>query len=52
MLIAAATGSLLSTPWIGVLGENEPQLVLQLSWFALLFAAVDGLLIEHNDSKK
>jgi hypothetical protein len=47
MLAGSATGSALS--FAGIVGKNEPQLVLQLSWFALLFAAIDGLLIEHGD---
>lgn len=46
MLIGAILGSVLS--FVGTIGAREPQLVLQLSWFALIFAAIDALLIEHS----
>lgn len=47
-MLAASTTGIVATQvdWIGT---GEPKLVLQLSWFALLFSAVDALFIEHND---
>jgi hypothetical protein len=49
MLIVSSAGLILSSPWIRVIGKQEPPLVLALSWFAWVFAAVDALLIEHKD---
>lgn len=49
MLVGSTAGLILSSPWVRLIGKEEPPLVLALSWFALLFAAIDGLLIEHSD---
>jgi hypothetical protein len=49
MLVGSIAGLILSSPWIKIIGKEEPPLVLALSWFALVFAAVDALLIEHSD---
>lgn len=48
MLIAAVIGDALS--WFEVIGKGEPKLVLHLSWFALIFSALDAVLIEGKDS--
>jgi len=49
MLVGSSAGLVLSSPWVRVIGKEEPPLVLALSWFALVFAAIDALLIEHSD---
>lgn len=46
MLLGSIAGSALS--FVGVIGDKEPQLVLQLSWFALVFASLDAILIESD----
>ncbi len=47
MLMGSSAGILATQAnWIGV---GEPKLVLQLSWFALLFSAVDAIFIEHKE---
>lgn len=46
MLSASAAGIVASA--FGLVGEGEPQLVLQLSWFALFYSAVDALFIESK----
>lgn len=48
MLVGSVVGLVLSVwPW-RLFAEQEPVTVLALSWAALLFAAIDGLLIEHQ----
>lgn len=34
---------------LGAVGTGEPKLVLQLSWLALFFAGLDGILLTHGE---
>lgn len=49
MLIGSVAGLATSVwPW-RFYAQQEPTVVLALSWGALLFSAVDALFIEHSD---
>ena len=43
MVLISAAG--MAATQMGLIAESEPRVVLQLSWAALLFAGLDGLLI-------
>lgn len=47
LLVGSLIGTALSAT--EVIGKEEPKLVLLLSWFALVFAALDGVLIAQKD---
>lgn len=46
MLVGSLAGS--GASLAGWIAKGEPQVVLQLSWFALIFSAVDAIFIEHD----
>lgn len=47
MVVISAAG--MAATQLGALGAGEPKLVLQLSWAALFFAGLDGLLIATEE---
>lgn len=47
MLLLSAAG--IAATQFGAVGQGEPKLVLQLSWAALFFSGLDGILIAHKD---
>jgi hypothetical protein len=47
MTLGAAAG--IGATQMRLIGEGEPLVVLQLSWAALLFAGLDGLLIASKE---
>jgi hypothetical protein len=49
MVVGSAIGLITSVwPW-RIFADQEPVVVLTLSWLALLFTGVDGLLISTED---
>lgn len=42
-MVGGVIGSVLSV--LGIIGKGEPQLVLQLSWFALIYSGFNGVQI-------
>lgn len=49
ILGAAIVGAILSA--LGVVGKHEPQLVLQLSWFALIYEGFNAVQISNDANK-
>lgn len=47
MAIGSAAGMVATQ--LGLIGDGEPLVVLQLSWGALLLTGIDGLLITSED---
>jgi len=48
LMTLGASAGIIATQ-AGWVGDGEPLLVLQLSWAALLFAGLEGLLIASED---
>lgn len=46
-MIAVSAGGLVASQF-ELIGQAEPKLVLQLSWAALFFTGLDGVLIAHE----